>query len=133
MGVYNAKARYLEEDYIEFEKIMLEMLPEGAYISEIAEKLGIAPTMAHKIKDKLIADGKITKKAIELAVSRREKREENEKKAKLEPLIIVGLKEGKSYATIGGVVRSFRFKSRTINRRVYRTRERRSKTRKKRS
>lgn len=120
MGQYNQKAIYLEEDYIEFERIMLEMLPKGAYISEIAEKLGIAPTMAHMIKDKLIAEGKTTKKAIELAVRRREKREEDAKKANWEPLIIAGLKEGKSYATISRDIRTFRVKGRTIDTRIIR-------------
>ena len=50
---------FSEEDKKEFMKIMLDMIHEEYYISEIAEHLGISETFARKLRDTLIESSQL--------------------------------------------------------------------------
>lgn len=77
MGLFNA--RYTEEEKRKFEESMLEMIPEGIYIKEMAERLGIGVSDAHTIKNKLINEGRTSQAKIDKAVEERRNKEKREK------------------------------------------------------
>lgn len=77
MGLFNA--RYTKEEKEEFEKVMLEMIPKGAFMTEIAERLGIGENDVQRLKNKLINERKTSQDKIDKAVEERRDREKIER------------------------------------------------------